>query len=331
MEYIGGGGAALSDVPVMDSSAFHFYFILAFATDASTTDGNFNATWQPRLSPDNIAAVKAAHPNIKFSFSIGGGNPSAIFQPTSLASWIKNAVASLSVIISDYHLSGIDIDFESFGGGSSPDDFASCIGQLITQLKQRNLIEVASIAPYPSTDTYYTKLWSTYNNTIDYVNYQFYSQGNMSVSEYVNVYKDAKSMYSGGTVLASFETVNNGTSIVPASGLEGCKELKEIGELNGIFIWSADQSYKNFQYEKDAQSLLESVAPPLPSPAPSQFLSPNGLVHAQSPTPNGPLPNSNSPAPNGPLPNSPAPNGPLASTHQLLLSFVVTLGFLPFL
>ncbi|KAI5071602.1 hypothetical protein GOP47_0013853 [Adiantum capillus-veneris] len=261
MEYIGGGGAALLDVPIAPStgSAFDFFFILAFATDASTTDGLFEATWQPRLSPSAIATIKAAHPSINFSASIGGGNPNSIFQPTSLDTWIENAVSSLSLIISAYHIDAIDIDYESFGS-SSPQDFATCIGELITHLKQKGLIRVATIAPYPGTDDFYSKLWESYKHTIDYVNYQFYSLGDMVVSEYLNVYKTAKSMYKGGVVMASFETLNNGTSIVPSTGLDACKKLAAEGELHGIFIWSADQSYRNFQFERSAQSLLGTLA-----------------------------------------------------------------------
>ncbi|MCO5593750.1 hypothetical protein L7F22_047767 [Adiantum nelumboides] len=259
MEYIGGGGAALSDVPIANStgSAFDFFFNLAFATDASTTDGLFDATWQPRLSPSAIAAIKAAHPSVKFSASIGGGggNPNTIFQPTSVDTWIENAVSSLALIISTYHIDALDIDFESFGS-SSAQDFATCIGQLITQLKQKGLISVATIAPYPGTDSFYKKLWDSYKSSIDYVNYQFYSQGDMTVAQYVSVYKNAKSLYEGGVVMASFETVNNGTSIVPSTGLDGCKELAAEGELHGIFIWSADQSYSNFQFERSAQAVL---------------------------------------------------------------------------
>ncbi|MCO5614848.1 hypothetical protein L7F22_069132 [Adiantum nelumboides] len=266
MEYIGGGGAALSDVPIANStgSAFDFFFNLAFATDASTTDGLFDATWQPRLSPSAIAAIKAAHPSVKFSASIGGGNPNSVFQPTSVDAWIENAVSSLALIISTYHIDALDIDFESFGS-SSAQDFATCIGQLITQLKQKGLISVATIAPYPGTDSFYKKLWESYKSSIDYVNYQFYSQGDMTVSQYVSVYKNAKSLYEGGVVMASFETVNNGTSIVPATGLDGCRELAAEGELHGIFIWSADQSYSNFQFERSAQAVLTTLANKAPA------------------------------------------------------------------
>lgn len=258
-EYIGGGGAALTDVPVDKSVEFHF--LLAFAVDeapSGPTNGNFSGFWQPRISPAHVEQIKTKYNNIKVSASLGGGGSTPIFSPKSVSSWLKNAVSSLTTLIKDYSLDGIDIDYETFDYSVTVHDFALCIGELITELKRMKLISMASIAPYPGTDGYYTELWKNYSNVIDYVNYQFYSEGDMSVDNYLSVFDEAKAMYPGGTIIPSFETINNGTAIVPSTGLEACQKLKNSGELHGIFIWSADQSYKDFQYEIGAQSLLAS-------------------------------------------------------------------------
>eukprot|EP01018_Ginkgo_biloba_P020755 Gb_07286 [translate_table: standard] len=123
-------------------------------------------------------AIKAQHNNVKVAVSIGGdsvGNAKAQFQPSSVSSWVNNAVSSLTEIIQNYHLDGLDIDYEHFQ--SQPDVFADCIGQLITTLKQNNVISVASIAPFDDdqVQSHYQALWNKYGNLIDYVNFQFYA------------------------------------------------------------------------------------------------------------------------------------------------------------
>eukprot|EP01018_Ginkgo_biloba_P020753 Gb_07285 [translate_table: standard] len=155
-EYIGAEfkNVKFSDVPINPNVQFHF--ILAFAIDYTEsaspwpTDGKFNVFWDNQnLTPDDVMAIKAQHNNVKVAVSIGGdsvGNTEAQFQPSSVSSWVNNAVSSLTEITQNYHLDGLDIDYEHFQ--SQPDVFADCIGQLITTLKQNNVISVASIAPF---------------------------------------------------------------------------------------------------------------------------------------------------------------------------------------
>jgi chitinase len=59
----------------------------------------------------------------------------AVFTPTSVDTWVANAVASISALISEYGLDGVDVDYEHFGVGA--DVFVECIGRLLTQLKAK--------------------------------------------------------------------------------------------------------------------------------------------------------------------------------------------------
>ncbi|GLJ06148.1 hypothetical protein SUGI_0032430 [Cryptomeria japonica] len=142
-------------------------FILAFAIDYTTssdpTDGKFNIFWDSEnLTPSAMQAIKSQNQNVRVALSLGGdtvGSAYAQFKPTSMSSWVSNAVSSLTDIIQEYHLDEIDIDYEHFDY-SDADTFASCIGQLITQLKQNNIISFASIAPFDNEEvqTHYTAL-----------------------------------------------------------------------------------------------------------------------------------------------------------------------------
>ncbi|XP_057821531.1 chitinase 2-like [Cryptomeria japonica] len=180
-------------------------------------------------------------------------------QGPSVSSWVSNAVSSLTDIIQQYHLDGIDIDYEHFDY-SDPNTFSECIGQLITQLKQNNVISFASIAPDDDgpIQSHYTALWKNYGNSIDYVNFQFYAyDSSTSVSQFMNYFNAQESRYSGGKVLASSMTEGSG-GLSPANGFfDACRKLRDSGKLHGIFVWCADSSQSNdFQYEKQSQSVI---------------------------------------------------------------------------
>ncbi|OMO91382.1 2S globulin [Corchorus olitorius] len=265
-EYIGAeSDVKLSDVPIIDSSV-EFHFILAFAIDYTDdkqpTNGKFNVFWETdNLGPKQIASIKDSNSNVKIAVSLGGdtvvGNNKAFFTPKSTESWVQNAVSSLSDMIQQYHIDGIDIDYEHFK--ASPEIFAECIGELIKSLKNSGTISFASIAPYDddTVQSHYLELWRKYGHVIDYVNFQFYAYDKLSVSEFVSKFKEQASNYGGSQLLASFES-GGGGGLNPNDGFfEACKELKEQEKLGGIFIWCADESQKSrFQYEKKSQDLL---------------------------------------------------------------------------
>lgn len=267
-EYIGAESdmVRLSDLPVNPEVEFHF--ILAFAIDYTTsknpspTDGKFNVFWETNhLSPQDISSTKQKHPNVKVAVSLGGdsvGHGYAFFAPKTTESWVQNAVSSITRMVKEFHLDGIDIDYEHFK--SSPEVFADCIGQLITHLKKERTISLASIAPYADgpVQAHYLALWKKFGHLINYVNFQFYAYDRIGVSQFLGYFNQQASNYKGGQILASFQSGRKPGGLHPDFGFfEACKVLKGQGKLGGIFVWCAEESVKTqFQYEKKSQELL---------------------------------------------------------------------------
>ncbi|KAF3453782.1 hypothetical protein FNV43_RR04223 [Rhamnella rubrinervis] len=266
-EYIGAefNNVKFSDVPINPNVEFHF--ILSFAIDydasgSSPTNGKFNIFWDSNnLSPSQVSSIKGKRSNVKVAVSLGGdsvGGGYAYFTPSSVDSWVSNAVSSLTSIIKEYNLDGIDIDYEHFKG--DPNTFAECIGRLIKTLKNNGAISFASIAPFDDdqVQSHYLALWKSYGDLIDYVNFQFYAYDKgTSVTQFLDYFDTQSSNYNGGKVLASFISDGSG-GLSPENGFfTACSKLKSQKKLNGIFIWSADDSKANgFRYEKQSQSLL---------------------------------------------------------------------------
>jgi hypothetical protein len=275
-EYIGAQftGVQFSDVPINAGVSFHF--ILAFAIDylqassssrPTPTNGVFNPFWDTaNLSPAAMAATKAAHPNLSIMVGIGGDTVqntgvNATFAPTSVDSWVANAVTSLSAMINRYGLDGVDVDYEHFGT-ADVNTFVECMGRMLTQLKARFPNIATSIAPFerPEIQQYYQALWKKYSNVIDYVNFQFYGYGsNTVVDYYVQFYNEQQANYPGGKILASFKTGDVTGLLSPDQGIAGAMELQRQNKLPGLFIFSADSSktetYK-FKYETKAQEII---------------------------------------------------------------------------
>lgn len=265
-EYIGAQfkNVKFSDVPINPKVEFHF--ILSFAIDSdssgSSTNGKFNIFWDTNnLRPSQVSSTKKQHSNVKVALSLGGdsvGNAFAYFNPSSIESWVFNAVSSLTRIIKQYNLEGIDIDYEHFK--ADPNTFAECIGRLIKTLKQNRVIKFASIAPFDDdqVQSHYLALWKSYGHLIDYVNFQFYAyEKGTSVSQFIEYFKTQSSNYKGGKVLASF--ISDGSKgLSPENGFfTACHRLRSQKLLGGIFVWSADDSKANgFRYEKQSQALL---------------------------------------------------------------------------
>ncbi|BAT90662.1 hypothetical protein LR48_Vigan08g158500 [Vigna angularis] len=267
-EYIGAefNNVKFSDVPINPSVQFHF--ILSFAIDydtsstSSPTNGKFNVFWDTdNLNPTQVSAVKAKNSNVKVALSLGGdsvGGGSAYFNPSSIDSWVSNAVSSLTSIIKEYNLDGIDIDYEHFK--TDPETFSECVGRVIKTLKSNGVIEFASIAPFDDdqVQSHYLALWKSYGNLIDYVNFQFYAYDKgTSVAQFIDYFNTQSSNYKGGKVLVSFISDGSG-GLAPNDGFfTACHTLKTQQNLHGIFVWSADDSMGNdFRYEKQSQALL---------------------------------------------------------------------------
>lgn len=269
-EYLGAEfkNVRFSDVPI--HSGVEFHYILSFAIDYTTessspspTNGKFNVFWDTdNLSPGQVAAIKSKHSNVRVALSLGGdsvgdGEP-ANFNPSSPESWISNAVSSLTKIIQDYNLDGIDIDYEHFK--ADPSTFAHCIGELISTLKKNGVVSFASIAPFDDDEvqSHYMALWRSYGHLIDYVNFQFYAYDEgTTVEQFLRYFEEQSSNYGGGKVLPSFISDGSG-GLAPDGGFfTACSRLKSEGKLYGIFVWCADDSKGlGFKYEKQSQSLV---------------------------------------------------------------------------
>ncbi|KAL7247604.1 hypothetical protein ACSBR2_002509 [Camellia fascicularis] len=267
-EYIGAGGKNVSfpDVPVNPNVDFHF--ILSFAIDytntssPSPTNGNFSAYWdKENLNPSQISSIKADHPNVKVAMSVAGDSVNGqfvYFSPASTSSWVSNAISSITQIVTEYNLDGIDIDYEHYN--ADPDTFAECIGQLLSYLKENKIVSFTSIAPFEddSVQPHYLALWKKYGYLIDYVNFQFYAYDNgTTVQQFIQYFETQSSNYEGGKILVSFGTNGSG-GLKPEDGFfEACRMLRSQNKLHGIFIWSADDSQEaGFLYEKQSQDVL---------------------------------------------------------------------------
>lgn len=267
-EYIGANFANVrfSSVPINPNIQIHF--ILSFGIDYTSgsspkpTNGRFNVFWDSdNLSPSQVRSIKQQHPNVKVALSIGGdsvSNKAVNFTVVSIDSWVSNAVSSLTSVIKQYNLDGIDIDYEHFH--AAPSVFAQCIGRVVTILKRNRVISFASIAPYDDGDVqrHYMALWRSYAGVFDYVNFQFYAYDRgTTVDQFLRHFDAQSANYNGGKVLVSFGTDSSG-GLKPNNGFfTACERLRSRGKLNGIFVWSADNSKANgFRYERQAQALL---------------------------------------------------------------------------
>ncbi|CAN6299426.1 unnamed protein product [Urochloa humidicola] len=271
-EYIGAifNGVQFSDVPINPNVQFDF--ILAFVIDYTTatqppspTNGQFNIFWQNTvLTPSAVAAIKQSNRNVRVAVSLGGATVSGspvIFSITSVDSWVENAVSSLTSIIQENNLDGIDIDYEQFQ--ADPATFAECIGRLVTTLKNNGVIKFASIAPFDNSDvqSHYQALWASYGSVIDYINFQFYAYDpSTTADQYVSHFNDQIANYAGGNILASFSTEPTRSSTTIDTALSACQTLQSQGKLYGIFIWVADYSKsQGFKYETQAQALVANA------------------------------------------------------------------------
>ncbi|TYI06837.1 hypothetical protein ES332_A10G187200v1 [Gossypium tomentosum] len=262
MEYIGATGVPvkLEAVPVEEGIDFHF--ILSFAIDAdpsgNTQNGKFSPYWADTLTPESVAAMKKSHPNVKALASLSGWSLGdkvlRWYTPDDTQQWISNAFSSLSSMAQQYHLDGIDIDYENFPRHNS--SFAYCIGELITLLKNQSVISVATIAPYHKTTAPYIELFENYGDVIDFVNYQFYTDKVRKPKSYVEAFKIRAGQFDKEKLLPSYEV--NGRGIQGDAFFDALSLLEDDGfGVNGVMIFSADASSSNdYYYDRKSQDFL---------------------------------------------------------------------------
>lgn len=269
-EYIGGEGknVKFTDVPINPKVDFHF--LLSFAIDYTDSvkpqpaNGDFKAFWDfEKLSPSAVVSIKERHPNVKVAMVLGGDTVQGTFVqflPTTVSSWVSNAIKSITQLVQEYNLDGLDIDYEHFDH-TDPDTFAECIGKLFFHLKQHNIVKFTSIAPFDSQNVqpFYLALWRKYGHLIDFVNFQFYAYDpRTTIPQFLQLFENQRSNYEGSNLLVSFGTDGSG-GLKPANGFfEACNRLKKQDKLHGIFVWSADSSNEagNFSNEIQAQKIL---------------------------------------------------------------------------
>ncbi|OMO57126.1 2S globulin [Corchorus capsularis] len=216
MEYIGATGVPVKfdSVPIEDGIDFHF--ILSFAIDSDPSgnaqNGKFSPYWADTLTPESVANIKNQHPNVKAMASLSGwsiGNKVLRwYNPQNTQLWISNAFSSLKSLIEEYHLDGIDIDYENFPQRNS--SFAYCIGELITLLKNQSVISVATIAPFHTTTVPYIELFDNYGDVIDFVNYQFYTDKVRQPKGYLRAFELRADQFDKDKLLPSYEVNGRG-------------------------------------------------------------------------------------------------------------------------
>jgi hypothetical protein len=269
IDYIGGSGGSiqLTDVPI--DSSVNYIFPLSFAIDAdangNTQNGVFSPYWASSLSPQAATSFVQAYPNVKLVASLAGfsqyisstGTTQMVnwYDPSDTNAWISNAVSSITSIVQQYSLSGIDIDYENFPESST---FTECIGGLISQLKSSNTISIASIAPFGQTLPIYQDLFSNFGSSIDYVNYQIYADGLSSQDEYVSQFNNVASSLDPSKMMMSVEVGQGGS---PGRGLTGSDFISAAQQVSiaGIMVFDADNSMSNsFSTENLVTAYLSS-------------------------------------------------------------------------
>ncbi|MCD7449242.1 hypothetical protein HAX54_050680 [Datura stramonium] len=262
MEYIGATGKAITfdDVPI--DEGIDFYFILSFAIDAdplgNPQNGKFSPYWASTLTPESVASIKSKYPNVKVLASLSGWSlgPKVLnwYKPTNTQQWISNAFTSLKSIVNTYHLDGIDIDYERFPKHN--ETFAYCIGELITLMKNQSVISIATIAPYYRTILPYIELYKNYGDSIDCVNYQFYTDKVTTPRGYLKAFVLRSQQFDKGKVIPSYEV--DGRGIQGDAFFYALRLLESNGfHVNGVMIFSADASAEdNYYYERKTQAFL---------------------------------------------------------------------------
>lgn len=262
-DYIGSSGSSIqfTDVPI--DASVQYIFPLSFAIDADATgntqNGVFTSFWASSLSPDAATSFVQANPNVRLVVSLAGFSQFIDAQttrnvdwydPSDTNAWISNAVTSITSLVQQYSLSGIDIDYENFPESAT---FTQCIGGLITQLKNSGTISLASIAPFGNTLSIYQDLFTNFGTVIDHVNYQFYADGLTTQSDYVTRFN---------TVATSFDTTKMLMSVEAGGrGLQGDAFITAAQQvpIAGIMIFDADNSKSsNFATENAATAYLST-------------------------------------------------------------------------
>ncbi|KAI4313736.1 hypothetical protein L6164_026692 [Bauhinia variegata] len=244
-----------------------FHFIVSSAVD-SQGDGNFAAGWYPVFDAVTISNYKGRHlkpgsnteSQTKFILSITSP------QFKGIDGWTDKATNSIINLINQYNFDGIDICFSSIDRSVTAQNFANRVAELIRRLRQQRKIGIVSISPTPTLDVYYQSLYHNLHAQVDFVNYRFYGLPQIPVDlrtfrEAIVRVKDV--LYPGAKVLVGNKT--NRQSNGKINDLIFFQAYAQVPGLHGIFGWAADESPREFTFERDALKALAQVQIPQPS------------------------------------------------------------------
>jgi hypothetical protein len=159
--------------------------ILAFATDDG--QGNFQPQWDTdHYSAQNLAGVTSALPTVNFAMSLGGGTASWP-SPSDPQAWVSNAVSSITGIMQEYGLVGVDVDYEN----GLDETFVPTMSSLISQVNPA----FWSLAPFTQTLDTYLDLYDTVAGmgVKPTINFQAYSMESENEQDYINIYTQIQS------------------------------------------------------------------------------------------------------------------------------------------
>ncbi|XP_058726424.1 chitinase 2-like [Vicia villosa] len=273
-EYISGSLDAFP-ARIINKDIIEFHFILGFAKDTYLEDGTgtgaFTRNWNfNTFGPEKVLNLKIDHTNVKVVISIGGQGREDKFNPQNKEDWIVNAKSSIKDLILDYKISGPSVSFYTIDGidinyaymESNADDFAYCIGKVITQLKDDPdvsiSLNVVSIAPTKDLQPHYLALYRENQEKIDWINYKFYNQYFPSEDEFVKLFKQL--IYEYGTPFKLLPGVSTNTinpSLMKTDlFVNGCTILLQTASLPGVFVWDANTSEPTYSLEGQLQDLF---------------------------------------------------------------------------
>ncbi|KAI4313721.1 hypothetical protein L6164_026677 [Bauhinia variegata] len=141
------------------------HFVVTFATDKG--DGNFEAIFHEDFNK-RVLEYQKTYLDTKFILSIGDSDGTYPFKGGD--NWVPNATQSITTLIEEHNLSGIDIHYTKVADGVKEDAFASDLGSLITSLKNDKIVDLVLISPTPGLDAQYQQLYTNNKALIDHVN-----------------------------------------------------------------------------------------------------------------------------------------------------------------
>lgn len=155
-------------------------------------------------------------------------------------------------LVQTYHLDGIDIDYENF---LYPNNFSSIMGELVDSLKKEKVVETVSIAPFDWMIRPYVELFKKFNESIDYVHYQFYADALPNANQYLARYNKVTKIFGYEKLLPSYEI--NGRGVQGQAFWDSLALIHAQNSIPGIMMWSADESVTlKYTFEIEAQALL---------------------------------------------------------------------------